>query len=260
MPSDPQPPDEKLRGTQVLLMATCLCDAFFADVAKATVEVLEHAGCEVIFPEDQTCCGQPAFNGGDFAASRIVARHSMRTFGGELPVVVPSASCAAMHSHGNLLQFENEPDLEAARDLGRRTWELCDFLVNGLGIRDWGGLLTAKIALHDSCHSRGTCSGQAMRTLLAGIAGLEVVTFGEGDQCCGFGGTFSVAFPHISGAMGTVKLEQILAAAPEMIVSTDMSCLLHLGGLAERQGRSIPTVHIAQILRDSLAVRPAPTA
>lgn len=233
-------------------MASCLCDAFFADVAKATVEVLEQAGCEVVFPEDQTCCGQPAFNGGDFSASREVARHTMQVFAGELPVVVPSGSCAAMHCHGNLLQFERETDLDLARDLGRRTWELCDFLVNGLGIRSWEGKLEPRrVAIHHSCHTRGSGTADAMKILLGGVEGLAMTEFGQAEQCCGFGGTFSVSFPHISKEMGTVKLDQVLESNPELMVSGDMSCLMHLGGLAERENRGFPIAHVAQVLRDA---------
>ncbi len=241
---------------KVMLMATCLCDAFFSDLAKATVEVLEHAGCEVVFPEDQTCCGQPAFNGGDFVSSRKVVRHTMRVFAGDLPIVVPSGSCAAMHRHGNLLQFEDQPDLDEARDLAGRTRELCDFLVNELGIISWPGRLEAKIAIHHSCHTRGTGTGAAMLKLLSGIEGVELIEFGQGEQCCGFGGTFSVTFPHISGEMGTVKLDHVLSGAPDLIVSADMSCLMHLSGLAEKQGRKIPVAGMAQILRDAILTKP----
>ncbi len=233
-------------------MATCLCDAFFAETAKAAVQVLEHAGCEVLFPEDQTCCGQPAFNAGDFGAARTVARHTTRVFGGDLPVIVPSGSCAAMCGHGNALLFENQPDLAAARELGRRTWELCDYLVNGLGLETWPGRLEARIALHHSCHTRGGGTGGAMRRLLGGIEGVELVEFGQDEQCCGFGGTFSVTFPHISGEMGRVKLDHILAAKPGLLVSADSSCLMHLSGLGDRGRRPFRAVHIAEILRDAL--------
>lgn len=233
-------------------MATCLCDAFYDDVARATVEVLEHAGCAVEFPEAQTCCGQPAFNGGDWSASRKVLRHTVRTFTGDAPVVVPSGSCAAMMFHGALLEFEKEPDLPEVAALGRRTWELSDFLVNALGVKTWPGRYDAKIAFHRSCHSRGTPSSAASEALLSSIAGVNLVTFGEGEQCCGFGGTFSVSFPNISAAMGTLKLEHLRAAQPDVVVSGDMSCLMHQGGLAEKAGQPIRTRHIAQVLRDAL--------
>ena len=236
-------------------MATCLCDAFYDDVAKATVEVLEHLGCIVEFPEAQTCCGQPAFNGGDWIASRKVVRHTVKTFEGDVPVIVPSGSCAAMVFHGAPLEFEKEPDRDAVNALGRRTWELVDFIVHGLGVTSWPGRYDAKVAFHRSCHSRGTESGPAALTLLQSIAGTEVVPFGEDEQCCGFGGTFSVSFPHISSNMGTLKLEHVRAAQPDVLVSADMSCLMHMGGLAQKAGAPIKTLHIAQVLRDALLNR-----
>lgn len=245
-------------GRRVQLMATCLCDAFYADTARATVEVLEHLGCIVEFPSDQTCCGQPAFNGGDWAASRKVVRHALRTFAGELPVVVPSASCAAMLFHGTLLAFEREPDLPAVRQLGRRTWELADFIVNALGVRTWPGRYDARLAFHRSCHARGTETGAAAVALLSSIAGVTVVPVGEAEQCCGFGGTFSVAFPNISASIGALKLDHVRAAQPDLLVAVDMSCMMHLGGLAEKEGRPIKTQHLAQVLRDALMNRGQP--
>jgi L-lactate dehydrogenase complex protein LldE len=241
-----------ITGKRVQLMATCLCDAFYDDVAAATVQVLEHLGVEVAFPEGQTCCGQPAFNGGDWVASRKVVRHTVKTFAGDEPVVVPSGSCAAMLYHGAVLEFEKEPDLPEVTALGRRTWELTDFIVNGLGITQWPGKFEAKIALHRACHTRGSKTLDAALTLLRSIAGATVVEFGEPEQCCGFGGTFSVSFPNISAAMGTLKLEHLHAAQPDVVVSPDMSCMMHITGLAAKAGNPIKGMHLAQVLRDAL--------
>jgi len=243
---------QPVTGKRVQLMATCLCDAFYDDMAAATVEILEFLGCTVEFPEGQTCCGQPAFNGGDWAASRKVVRHTVRTFSGADPVVVPSGSCAGMLFHGAVLEFEHEPDLAEVEGLGRRVWELADFIVNGLGIRTWPGRFEKTVAFHRSCHSRGTGSGDAAAALLGSIAGLRLAPFGEGEQCCGFGGTFSVSFPFISAAMGNLKLDHLREGRPDLLVSGDMSCLMHLGGLAAREGAPVATAHVAQVLRDSL--------
>ena len=240
-------------GKRIQFMATCLCDAFYDDAAIAAVQVLEHVGCSIEFPEAQTCCGQPAFNGGDWNASRKVVRHTVKTFEGDHPVVVPSGSCAAMLFHGAPLEFEGELDRDEVEALGSRTWELADYLVNGLGITAWPGTLKASLAFHRSCHSRGTASGEAALTLLKSIDGLTVVEFGEPEQCCGFGGTFSVSFPNISGAMGELKLEHLLEHNPDAIVSADMSCLMHLSGLAQKAGRPVRMLHFAQVLRDALA-------
>jgi L-lactate dehydrogenase complex protein LldE len=240
-------------GKKVLLMGTCLCDAFYDDVARATVEVLEHLGVEVQFPDNQTCCGQPAFNSGDWTASRKVARYTAGVFAGDLPVIVPSGSCAAMNFHGNPLQFEECPD-PSIDSLARRTWEVCDFIVNGLGIREWKGAFDkpTRLAFHRSCHSRGTNTGEAITSLLSSIKNAEVVPFGQAEQCCGFGGTFSVTFPHISGRMGSLKLDHILDVQPDLLVSGDMSCLMHITGLARVQGRPIEHKHAIQVLRDTL--------
>ena len=233
-------------------MATCLCDAFYDDVARATVGVLEFLGCVVEFPEAQTCCGQPAFNAGDWPAARLVVRHTTRTFAGDLPIVVPSASCTAMMVHGAPLAFEHEPDVASVGAIARRAWELADFIVHALGVTSWPGRYDAHLAMHRACHARGTHSGDAMETLLGSISGLTVAPIGDGEQCCGFGGTFAVSFPNISGAMGVLKLENIRALRADAIVSGDMSCLMHLGGLAAKEGAPVRGVHVAQVLRDAL--------
>ena len=252
---DPFMPTQLQRptGKRVLLMGTCLCDAFYDDVARATVEVLEHLGVAVEFPENQTCCGQPAFNSGDWPASRKVARHCAAVFAGDLPVIVPSGSCAAMNFHGNPLQFEEQPD-PAIDSLAKRTWEVMDFIFNGLGVKKWTGAFAeeTRIAFHRSCHSRGTDSGEATATLLKSIDNVVLTEFGQTEQCCGFGGTFSVTFPHISGRMGSLKLDHILETQPDILVSGDMSCLMHLTGLAVTQGRPVKHLHAIQILRNSL--------
>ena len=233
-------------------MATCLCDAFYDDVAAATVEVLEHLGVEVAFPEGQTCCGQPAFNGGDWVASRKVVRHTVRTFAGEEPVVVPSGSCAAMLFHGAVLEFEKERDLSEVEELGRRTWELADYIVNGLGVKTWEGRYEATVAFHQSCHSRGTASGTASLSLLESIPGLRVVPFGEGEQCCGFGGTFSIKLGDISTRMALNKCANIHASGAKVLAGGDLGCLLNIEGRLRREGdMETRVLHFAEIIAGS---------
>lgn len=240
------------KDKRVQLMATCLCDAFFDDTAKASVEVLEHLGVEIEFPAGQTCCGQPAFNAGDWANARKVVRHTVKTFAGDGPVVVPSGSCAAMMFHGAPLAFEKENDLTEINGMANRTWEICDYIVNGLGITEWPGSFPKRIAFHRSCHLRKTPSTEAAFKLLSSIKDLDIVPFGEAEQCCGFGGTFSVSYPNISAKMGELKMDHMLEAHPDYIVSADMGCMLHLGGIIDRHGKDIPRLHIAQVLRDAL--------
>ncbi|MDL5052188.1 (Fe-S)-binding protein [Oscillatoria laete-virens NRMC-F 0139] len=243
----PKPLDKKVQ-----LMTTCLCDTFFDDVAKATVQVLEYLGCEISLPEAQTCCGQPAFNAGDWESSRRVVRHTEKVFAREGTVVIPSGSCAAMLFHGALLEFEKENDRDAIEKLANRSWELVDYIYNALDVKKWPGKFPARIAFHRSCHTRGTESSSSAVNLLSSIEGLEVIPFGEGEQCCGFGGTFSVTFPFISSQMGHAKLANASAVQPDYLVSGDMGCLMHLGGIVERDGMKLRTRHLAQILRDAL--------
>ncbi len=236
----------------IQLMATCLCDAFYDHVARATVETLEHVGCDITFPPDQTCCGQPAFNAGDWPAARQVTRHTCKVFAGEQPIIVPSGSCAAMLSHGAGLAFEKESDLGTIEATGQRTWELADYLVNGLGITQWPGKFPHRIAFHTSCHSRGTQSGEAAHTLLSSIAGCELLPFGEAEQCCGFGGAFSVTFPNVSASMGQLKVEHAMKHQPDYLVSSDMGCLMHLGGLISKERKALKWMHLAEVLAAAL--------
>lgn len=245
-------PPNRPTGKSIQFMTTCLCDAFYADVAQASVEVLEYLGCDIELPDSQTCCGQPAFNAGDWSNSRKVVRHTAKVFAGEKPVIVPSGSCAAMIFHGAPLEFEKEDDLASINALAGRTWELVDFIVNGLGVSEWPGTYDAKITVHRSCHLRGSRSAEAIGTLLGSIKGLTVEPIDETEQCCGFGGTFAVSFPNISNSMGTLKIEKLTACQPDVVAAADMGCMMHFGGMMEKQGMTHKRQHVAQILRDAL--------
>ncbi|MFP4165928.1 MAG: (Fe-S)-binding protein [Opitutales bacterium] len=245
-------PPNRPAGKSVQLMTTCLCDAFYADVPKATVEILEYLGCEIDVPDDQTCCGQPAFNAGDWDASRKVVRHTAKVFEGEKPIIVPSGSCAAMVFHGAPLAFESETDLGVIEAVGNRTWELADYIVNGLGITAWPGRYKGRITVHRSCHLRGSKSGEAIMQLLESIDGLTVEPFDETEQCCGFGGAFSVSFPNISTRMGELKIEKITECEPDLVVAADMGCMMHFGGMMDKRGIRVKRLHLAQLLRDAL--------
>jgi len=236
----------------VHLMLTCLCDAMFADVGRATTRVLEYAGCQVEFDPQQTCCGQPAFNAGDWPAARRVALHTLDVFHDAQAVVAPSASCAAMMRHGYGLLFEDHPRREQALALGRRTYELSEFLVRVLKVPCWPAQPARRIGLHPSCHLRQLEAWDLPGQLLQSIGGVDVVPFAEPEQCCGFGGVFSVKFPWMSRQMGESKLAAIEEQDLQEVVSTDMGCLMHLRGMAEKQKRPLRFTHIAQLLADSL--------
>ena len=247
-------PEDRMAYDQrpVQFMVTCLCDAFFDEAAVASVEVLERLGVEVVFPLDQTCCGQPAFNAGDWDSTRRVIRNMLDAFDDSSLIVVPSGSCVSMVLHGAQMAFEGYPEQARVRQLARQTWELVDFIVNGLDVRQWRGQHDGPIALHHSCHCRGTPSLPAATQLLESIDGIELVTYGEKEQCCGFGGAFSVSFPETSKKIGTLKLDHLLENRPKYIASLDTGCLLHLGGLLDRDGVETERRHVATILRDAM--------
>ncbi len=235
-------------------MATCLCDAIFDDAAKCAVQILRKFA-EVNFPEDQTCCGQPAFNSGDFESARKVIRHTMRVFSeNDYPIIVPSASCAAMLYHSSKIAFRDadKGEREAVDAFARRVWEFCDYLANGLGVEAIGGRLKAKIAVHNSCHSRGSGTPDALAKFLSSIDALEVEAVKDAGDCCGFGGTFSVVFPQISAELGLAKVKAISALNPDYVVSADTSCLLHQKGIAEHAGIPYNPRHAAQIFHEAM--------
>lgn len=245
------PDRNPIQGRNVQLMFSCLCDAFFDDAARAAVEILQQAGCQVTVPSDQTCCGQAAYTAGDWETCRQVMRHTAKVFAGPDPVVVASGSCAAALFHEAPIAFEGESDLPVMQDLARRTWELTDFLRNALGVDQWAGSLAARAVIHHGCHTRGTATREAVRTLCAGIQGLEILDVPDADQCCGFGGVFSVSHPYISTEMGRKKVTDVLSVKPDIVISADMSCLMHQQGIAGRLGSEYPIRHIAQVLRDA---------
>ncbi len=250
------PPDDRVVGRRVNFMATCLCDSIFSEAAISSVKLLKKYADSVVFPENQTCCGQPAFNSGDFASARKVVLSTIEAFSGnDWPVVVPSASCAAMlyHSAPEAFKGEGSSVLSRVEDFSKRVWELCDYLVNVLGVGGLDGKLPAntRVAIHNSCHSKGSGTPGALRRLVSSIDGVEVVDF-KSDSCCGFGGTFSVVFPQISSEMGKAKVEAIMSASPDVVVSADTSCLLHQKGIADKLGIKYPAKHAATLFFEAL--------
>lgn len=233
----------------VRLMITCLVDAFYGEVGIATARVLEAAGYAVDFPEDQTCCGQPPFNSGDWEAARRIGRHCAAVFGADHgAVVTPSASCAAMTRDGYAMLGHPE---------WPRAWELAEFLIDVAGIRRWppeGSSRSAerRMAFHQACHGRAIHLEDKPVRLLAMVPGIEIVPIADPEQCCGFGGAFSVTHPMISARIGLEKLRAVQESGVEELVSGDMGCLMHLRGLIDRHALPLRTLHYAQILAEAL--------
>ena len=237
---------------RVALFIPCYVDAINPEVGVSTVRVLRRLGVEVTYPENQSCCGQPAFNSGFFDEARGVARHFLDVFEREPCdyVVCPSGSCTAMVAHSYVALYEEEPaQRERAEALGSRVRELSDFVVNVLGVRSVPARYDGRVVFHGGCHQRRELGLlEEPRELLRGVEGLELLEWENDDLCCGFGGTFAVKMPDVSTAMADEKLRALEESGADTIVSCDSSCLMHLGGRLTRTGRTTRVRHLAEIL------------
>ena len=235
---------------QVALFVTCLVDLMRPRVGFAAVRLLEQAGCEVQVPVQQTCCGQPAYNSGDFARSRAIARGVIETFEAYPHVVAPSGSCAGMLRHHYPRLFENEPRwLARASALSQRTYELTAFLADVLGVTELPARFAHTVTYHDSCSSLREMGVDAQpRKLLHSIERLRLVELAGREECCGFGGTFCVKYPEISTHMVDRKVNAITASGAEVVLSGDLGCLLNIAGRLSRQGSSMRAYHVAEVL------------
>jgi L-lactate dehydrogenase complex protein LldE len=237
-------------GRRVSLFVTCVVDQLFPQVGIAMADVLERAGCQVDFPEDQTCCGQPAFNSGYRSEARTIARHFLDTFENCESIVVPSGSCTAMVTHHFAELFHKEPEtLARVHALEKRVWEFSTFLTEVAGVEDVGARLDQVVTYHDGCHGlRELGVKAAPRRLLAHVRGLELREMSPEEECCGFGGTFAVKFAELSGAMARTRIEAIERTGAGTVVSGDPSCLMQISGALARAGSSIGTMHLAEVL------------
>jgi L-lactate dehydrogenase complex protein LldE len=233
----------------VALMVTCLGDALFPDVGVATVKLLRRLGVRVEFPAAQTCCGQPHFNSGFHDPARTLARHTIETFANRPLVVTPSGSCAAMVKHEYPELFHDEPAWHArAVELADRTHELSDFVVNVLGTVDVGARFEGSVTYHMACHLRGLGVRDEPLRLIQSVRGLHFVPLERYDECCGFGGSFSVRYPGISGAMVEDKAIFIERTGVDAVVATDAGCLMNIGGCLRRRGNRVRILHLAELL------------
>jgi L-lactate dehydrogenase complex protein LldE len=234
---------------EVELFIPCFIDQLFPETGFQTQRLLEKAGCTVFYNPRQTCCGQPACNAGFWSESRVVAEKFIRDYTGERPVVAPSASCVGFVRNTLEKVLEESPLRGEYRGLRHQVYELSEFLVDVLGVDDFGASLPLRATYHDSCGALRECGIKtAPRRLLNNVQGLELVEMADVETCCGFGGTFAVKFEPISTGMADQKLANAAAAQAEVIISTDLSCLMHLQGYAGRQQQPIRTLHLAEVL------------
>jgi L-lactate dehydrogenase complex protein LldE len=227
-------------------------DQLYPETAFNMVKVLEKAGVEVNYNTDQTCCGQPAFNAGFRDEARDVCSKFLKDFSGHDYIVAPSASCVGFVRNYYSTLFNNSSLHNDVRDIQKRIFEFSSFLVNVLGVEDVGATFYGKATYHDSCAALRECRiKEEPRKLLACVKGLEMLEMDDTETCCGFGGSFAVKFEPISVAMADQKVNNALQTGADYIISTDLSCLMHLDGYIRHKGYPIRTMHIADVLAHS---------
>jgi L-lactate dehydrogenase complex protein LldE len=234
---------------KVTLFATCLVDMFQSSAGKATVELLEHLGCEIDFPESQICCGQPSYNSGYVKETKEAMKRLIETFSDAEVVVSPSGSCAYMLKEYPHI-FKGDPVWEQkAQELADKTYELTQFIVEVLKVEDVGATFEGKVTYHTSCHmTRLLGVKEPPMTLLKNVKGLTFTELPGKEQCCGFGGTFSVKMAQISEQMVDEKVRHVEETGAEYLIGADAGCLMNIGGRIGKQGKPIKVLHIAEVL------------
>lgn len=235
---------------RVALFVTCLADLYRPTVGFAALRLLQQAGCEVVVPKAQTCCGQPAYNTGDRASATEIARGVVAAFAGFDYLVAPSGSCAGMLRHHLPSLFENDPNLkQAAETLGARTYELVSFLTDVMGMTVPPGAWQGSITYHDSCSGLRELGVAAQpRKLLGSVEGLRLAPLKDADVCCGFGGTFAVKYGEISDAIVARKTADIIDSGAPTLLAGDLGCLMNMAGKLQRQGSAVKVRHVAEVL------------
>ena len=234
---------------KVELFVPCFVDQLYPETAFNTVKLLEKAGCEVSYNTKQTCCGQPAYNAGYWEQAKEIGNKFLTDFSSADYIVAPSASCVGMVKNGYNDLFTNTMVHNTCRTIQGTIFELSDFLINVLKRDYFGAELDGKAVYHDSCSGLRECKiKEEPRQLLSKVHGLEMVEMADTDMCCGFGGTFAVKFDAISSAMAEQKVNNALAMGAEYIISTDLSCLMHLDGYIQKNSIPLKTMHIADVL------------
>jgi L-lactate dehydrogenase complex protein LldE len=238
--------------TRIALFVTCLADTLFPDVGKATVRLLERLGHDVVFPAEQTCCGQMHVNTGYQREALPLIRRYVDTFEPHEVIVAPSGSCVGSISHQHAMVARRLGDEDLARRaeaVASRTYELSQLLIDVLGVEDVGAHYPHRVAYHPTCHSlRLLRVGDRPLRLLRNVSGIDLVPLPDAEVCCGFGGTFAVKNADTSTAMLADKMRNVLATGAEVCTAGDSSCLMHIGGGLSRLRTGVKTVHLAEIL------------
>ena len=234
---------------KVQVFIPCFIDQLYPQTGFNTIKVLERAGCTVTYNPSQTCCGQPAFNAGYWGESREVCNKFLNDTAEAEYVIMPSASCAGFVRNYYPTIYDKSSTPGVTKGLQEKVFELSDFLINVLKIDDLGASLNGKATYHHSCAALRECKlKQEPLQLLSKVKGLELIELPEEETCCGFGGTFAVKFEGISTAMGDQKMDNVKKTGAEFLISTDMSCLMHINGVAEKSSIPVKALHLADVL------------
>ena len=249
------------REVKASLFVTCIVDQIYPEVGESAARLLRRLGVDVDFPAAQTCCGQPVFNSGFWSDAKPLARRTLAVFESDRYVVAPSGSCASMLRVFYDELFHDEPlTLQRVAALKPRVFELSEFVVDVLGISDLSeyaetGLVAPgrKVTYHEACHLRRELGVNTQpRALIESLPGVELVDMAQSEVCCGFGGTFSVKYPEISGAMLQDKIDFAAGSGADVITACDSSCLMHIGGGLEKQGVGVKPLHLASLIEEQL--------
>ncbi len=238
---------------KVHLFIPCLVDQFYPQVAVSMCRVLKKLGVELVYPDEQTCCGQPAFNTGYHRETAELAERFLKVFEGAETIVAPSGSCVSMT---RVFYPQLDLSVPARRTLERlsgRIFEFSEFLVHELHVQDVGAQFRGKVTYHDSCHLLRELKVEAPpRQLIRNVRGVELIELEDGQTCCGFGGTFAVKFSEISSAMGSDKASAIERSGADFVIANDSSCIMQISGVLSRRQSRIRTMHLAELLAEGI--------
>jgi L-lactate dehydrogenase complex protein LldE len=237
--------------TTAQLFITCLGDQFYTSTLQNMTRILEDLNVVLVFPPDQTCCGQPLFNNGFEEKTRAVASNFMRAFSkNDAPIVAPSGSCVSMVKHHYPELFPvGTAEHTLAADIASRTFEFTEFLVKQLKVTDVGAIYPHKVTYHASCHYlREMGLGTEAKTLLHAVKGLELIPLNEEETCCGFGGAFAVTYPEVSRSMMENKVKCVMASGADTLVTCEPGCLMNVAGGLNKAGSKIRAMHIIDLL------------
>ncbi|MEO6832092.1 MAG: (Fe-S)-binding protein [Chitinophagaceae bacterium] len=238
---------------RVQLFIPCFVDQMYPHTGLNMARILEKIGCEVSYNPKQTCCGQPAFNAGYWDDARAVAAKFLEDFDQEFYIVAPSGSCTGFVRNYYEKLFENSEEKNKSAKVRAYLYEFTEFLVDVLKVEDLGAVFKGKATYHDACGALRECGVKSQpRKLLKNVQGLELVEMGECETCCGFGGTFAVKFEPISIGMAQTKVQSAINTGAEYMITTDVSCMMHIQGYIDKYNLPMKTIHIADVLADSM--------